>query len=341
MNMINRITSDPTQFRVELPAQQFEFDALKFNLAEMRWRLNMANSLTTSIIESAAESIMITDARSIIRSVNPAFERATGYSAGEAIGRTPAILKSGRHDRNFYRNMWDALNQVGQWQGEIWNRHKNGEIFPEWLNISAVKDSQQAISHYVGVFSDAHTQEYILERLNYLAYYDILTGLPNRPLFMDRLNMSISHARRERLMLAVMFIDLDQFKQINDTFGHKTGDEVLVDITKRMKSCLREEDTLARLAGDEFTVILPGLPHPDAAGNVAAKLLESCALPLNTGGHELRITASIGISVFPGDGENADDLLRHADLAMHSIKESGRNGYLQYTHGKSSGELSR
>lgn len=341
MNMINRMTPDPTQFRVELPAQQFEFDALKFNLAEIRWRLNMANSLTASIIENAAESIMITDARNIIRSVNPAFERSTGYSAGEAFGRTPAILKSGRHDRDFYRNMWDTLNRVGQWQGEIWNRHKNGEIFPEWLSISAVKDNRDTVSHYVGVFSDAHTREYILERLNYLAYYDILTGLPNRHLFMDRLNMSISHARREKLMLALMFIDLDQFQQINDTLGHKAGDEMLVDITKRMKSCLREEDTLARLAGDEFTVILPGIPHSDAADNVAAKLLESCTRPLKTGGHELRITASIGISIFPGDGENADDLLRHADLAMLRIKESGRNGYLQYTHGKSSGELSR
>lgn len=341
MNMTSKVSPDPTQFRVELPAQQFEFDALKFNLAEMRWRLNMANNLTASIIENAAESIMITDARSIIRSVNPAFERSTGYSAGEAFGRTPAILKSGRHDRDFYRNMWDTLNRVGQWQGEIWNRHKDGEIFPEWLSISAVKDSRDAVSHYVGVYSDAHTREYILERLNYLAYYDILTGLPNRHLFIDRLNMSIAHARRERFMLAVMFIDLDQFRQINEMLGHKTGDEVLVDFTNRMKSCLREEDTLARLAGDEFTVILPDLPNPDAADHVAAKLLESCAMPLKAGRHELRITASIGISIFPGDGEHADDLLRHADLAMQRIKESGRSGYMQYTHGKSSGELSR
>ncbi|OGS72559.1 MAG: hypothetical protein A2063_00365 [Gallionellales bacterium GWA2_60_142] len=340
MNMLNRMTADLTQFRIELPAQQFEFDALKFNLAEMRWRLNVANSLTVSIIESAAESIMITDARNIIRSVNPAFERSTGYSAGEAIGRTPAILKSGRHDRDFYRNMWDTLNKVGQWQGEIWNRHKNGEIFPEWLNISAVKDSLQATSHYVGVFSDAHTREYILERLNYLAYYDILTGLPNRHLFLDRLNTTISHARRDKIMLALMFIDLDQFKQINDTLGHKTADGVLIDITERMKSCLRDEDTLARLTGDEFAVILPNLAHPDAAGKVAAKLLESCAQPLKIGAHELRITASIGIAIFPGDGENANDLLRHADLAMHSIKESGRNGYLQGTHGKSSDNVS-
>lgn len=331
MNLLNSMTTDQTQLRLELPGQQFEFDALKIKLADMRRQLNVATRLTASIIESAAESIMVTDARNIIRSVNPAFEKSTGYKAGEAIGRTPALLKSGHHDQSFYRTMWDTLNKVGQWQGEIWNRHKSGEIYPEWLSISAIKDYQQRVSHYVGIFSDAHTQEYIMERLHYLAYYDGLTGLPNRRLFLDRLNTAISHARRDKHMLAVMFVDLDQFKQINDTLGHKVGDELLIGVTERMKGCLRDEDTLARLAGDEFTVLLPFIPHPDAAANVARKFLDCCAQPLHIGGNELCITASIGIGVYPDDGEDADSLLHHADLAMYRIKESGRNGYLHCT----------
>jgi diguanylate cyclase (GGDEF)-like protein/PAS domain S-box-containing protein len=313
-----------------LPAHQLELDTLRYELAEMRLQLDVASSLTARIIESAAEGILITDARRIIRSVNPAFEKSTGYSAAEAIGRTPAMLKSGHHDKSFYREMWDALDKAGQWQGEIWNRHKSGEIYPEWLSISAVKDNRQSVSHYVGVFSDAHTQEYVLERLHYLAYYDGLTGLPNRRLFMDRLNMSLSHARRDKLMLAVMFVDLDRFKQVNDTLGHKVGDGLLTGVTERMKGCLREGDTLARLAGDEFTVLLPVLPHPDAAGNVAEKFLECLARPLNIDGHELRVTASIGVSIYPDDGEDADSLLQRADTAMYRIKEAGRNGWLRY-----------
>lgn len=331
MNLLDDMAMNKAQLRLELPAQQFEFDALKFSLSEMRRQLSVASRLNARIIESAAESILITDARNIIRTVNPAFEKTTGYSAGEAIGRTPAILKSGHHNKSFYREMWSALSKTGQWRGEIWNRYKNGEIYPEWLSISAVKDSQQRVSHYVGIFSNAPPQEYIPERLHYLAYYDGLTGLPNRRLFLDRLNMSISHARRDKHMLAVMFVDLDRFKQINNTLGYKVGDELLIGATERMRCCLRDEDTLARLAGDEFTVILPGISHPDAADHVARKFLEYFAQPLNIDGHELSVTASIGIGIYPSDGENADDLLLHADLAMHRVKESGRNGYLRYT----------
>lgn len=330
MNLLNDMVMDKAQLRIELPAQQFEFDALKCNLSEMRRQLNVASRLNARIIESAAESILITDARNIIRTVNPAFEKTTGFSAGEAIGRTPAILKSGQHNKRFYREMWAALSKTGQWRGEIWNRYKNGEIYPEWLSISAVKDIQQRVSHYVGIYSNAASQEYIPERLHHLAYYDGLTGLPNRRLFLDRLNMSISHARRDKHMLAVMFVDLDQFKQINNSWGYKVGDELLIGVTERMKCCLRDEDTLARLAGDEFTVILPGIPHPDAAAHVARKFLEYCAQPLNIDGNELCITASIGIGIYPNDGEDADNLLHHAELAMYRVKESGRNSYLRY-----------
>lgn len=325
------MATNEAQLRQGLPTSEFELDTLRFELGYMRQQLNAASCLTARIMESATEGILITDARRIIRSVNPAFEKSTGYNASEAIGRTPAILKSSHHGESFYREMWDTLNRHGQWRGEIWNRHKSGEIYPEWLSISAVRDSRQQVSNYVGVFSDAHTHESILERLHYLAYYDGLTGLPNRRLFLDRLNVSIAHARRDKHMLAVMFVDLDQFKRINDTLGHRIGDGLLTGITERMKSCLRDEDTLARLAGDEFTVILPVIPHPDAAHNVAEKFLECYARPLNIDGHELRVTASIGIGIYPNDGEDADSLLHHADIAMYRVKESGRNGYLRYT----------
>lgn len=327
------MSTSETRLPHRRPAHRPDPDALEFELGELRQQLSLATSLTSRIIENAAEGIMITDARAIIRSVNPAFERTTGYPAAEAIGHTPALLKSGHHGKRFYREMWAALNKAGHWQGEIWNRNKNGETYPEWLSISAVRDSRQRVSHYVGIFSDAHTQEYILERLHYLAYYDGLTGLPNRRLFLDRLNMSISHARRDRHKLAVMFVDLDQFKQVNDTLGHSVGDGLLMGVTERMKSCLRDEDTLSRLAGDEFTVILPAIHHPDDASNVAEKFLECYARPLNIDGHELRVTASIGIVIYPDDGEDAESLLQHADTAMYRIKGSGRNGYLRYNAG--------
>jgi len=179
----------------------------------------------------------------------------------------------------------------------------------------------------VGIISDTHIQKLLLDRLQYLAYNDVLTGLPNRRLFLDRLNTSLSQARRDKHMLAVIFVDLDKFKEINDTLGHKIGDEVLVAVTRCMKGCLREGDTLARLGGDEFTVILPVISHPDDASNVARKFLECYAKPLSIDGHELHVTASIGISIFPNDGEDADSLLHHADIAMYQIKETGRNGY--------------
>lgn len=329
------MTTNEMQSQHEQQPHQFELDVLKIELGHLRQQLNAADRLSTCLIESASEGILITDAHNVIRSVNPAFERSTGYSASEVVGRTPAILKSSRHDQDFYREMWDALDKKGQWQGEIWNRHKNGETYPEWLNITTIRDNQQQVSNYVGVFSNGNTHESIIEHLHYLAYYDGLTGLPNRQLFMDRLNVAISHARRNKHMLAVMFIDLDQFKLINDTLGHKAGDDLLKAVTERMKRCIRDGDTLARLAGDEFTVLIPFLPHPDAARNVAEKFMECYSRPLQIDGHELNVTASIGIVIYPKDGKDAESLLHHADLAMYNIKGAGRNGYLHYGIGMS------
>lgn len=305
------------------------FRAIMADLSEHR-KAEAVATLASSVIDGTSEGIMITDSRKIIRSVNPAFERISGYSASEAVGCTPALLKSDHHKNKFYREMWETLNKNGQWQGEIWNRHKSGEIYPVWVNISAVKDSRQQIVHYVGILSDSPTQKLVLERLEYLAYNDVLTGLPNRRLFLDRLHNSLSQARRDKHMLAVLFVDLDQFKQINDTWGHTAGDELLVCATEQMKCCLRESDTLARLGGDEFAVILPAIPDANAASNVARKFVDCYASPLNVNGKKLNVSASIGISIFPNDGEDVEDLLRHADTAMYQVKEAGGNGYLHY-----------
>ncbi len=316
--------TDETQLRQELQAYRLE-------LKKAQRKLDEATSLISRIIENATEGILITNAQTIIQSVNPAFEKATGYTASEAIGFTPALFKSGQHDKEFYSEMWSTLRERGQWQGEVWNRHKSGEIYPECLSISAVRDSQQKVTHYVGIFSDFHAKEYVLERMHYLANYDGLTGLPNRRLFLDRLNVCLSHARRDRHMLAVMFVDLDRFKQVNDTLGHRIGDGLLLAVAERLKSCLREVDTFARLGGDEFTAILPSLAHPEDALNVARKFLDCCAQPVNVEGHELSFTVSIGIGIYPSDGEGPDSLLHHADMAMYRIKETGRNGYVRYS----------
>lgn len=322
----SRLHADRSLLKNELQNYQLELKKTHRHLEEV-------NDLLSRIIEISTEGILITDERNIIRAVNPAFEKTTGYSAREAIGNTPALFKSGHHDSRFYADMWNALNQLGHWQGEIWNRNKNGEIFPEWLSITAIRNAKQKVSYYVAMFSDASFREYDLDRLHYLANYDVLTGLPNRRMFLDRLNVFLSHARRDKHMLAVMFVDLDRFKQVNDSFGHKTGDSLLVAVSERMKRCLRDGDTLARLGGDEFTAILPALDHPGSVINVAQKILDCCTTPVNIDGRELSITASIGIGIFPNDGEDADSLLNKADMAMYRIKEAGRNGYFLNTAG--------
>lgn len=298
---------------------------------ELRRRnMEMALNLASRAIENASESIMITDCNGVILLVNPAFERATGYAERELVGYKPAVLKSGRHDKAFYRELWASLKRNGQWQGEIWNRHKSGETCLEWLNISAVKADRKRVTHYVGIYTDIGRQEYTLERLHYLAYYDALTGLPNRRLFLDRLNVALAQARHDGRLVAVMFVDLDHFKNINDRFGHLIGDKLLTITAERLKSCLRKGDTISRLGGDEFTVILPALSHPGDAAKVALKFLQSYAEPVNLDGVELQVSGSIGISLYPDDDEDPEALLNKADLAMYQVKEAGRNCYQFY-----------
>jgi diguanylate cyclase (GGDEF)-like protein/PAS domain S-box-containing protein len=257
--------------------------------------------------------------------VNQAFCEQTGYSREEAIGRSPNLLNSGHHDENFFRRLYETVAQQGYWQGEIWNRTKAGAIGVVLMTISAVRDGEGKLSHYVGVFSDITRRKESEQRLERLAYYDALTELPNRSLFRDRLDQAIKNSRRDSQPLALLFIDLDRFKEVNDTLGHVVGDELLVDAAQRIVSCVRGSDTVARLGGDEFTVILPGLEDRPAIERLAGKIVEALAAPFVLGESTAYVSASIGISVYPDDADDLDALIRAADKAMYEAKALGRN----------------
>jgi len=286
--------------------------------------------LAEKVIESSLEGIMITDDKSIIVSVNPAFTRLTGYSAEEVVGKTPAVLNSGRHDKTFYDAMWRRLREHGHWQGEVWNRRKSGELYPELLTIAAITDRDGQLTHYAALFSDITELKESEERIRHLAYYDALTGLPNRRLLDDRLRVALAHAHRNQRQLAVLFIDLDRFKRINDTLGHEIGDRLLVAIAQRLRDIVREDDTVARMGGDEFVAVLSDIENPDHAVQIARRLIDALKQPVYVGSHELVVTTSIGVSIYPDDGESAAGLVKNADIAMYRAKDTGRNSFQLY-----------
>ncbi|MGL4319169.1 MAG: bifunctional diguanylate cyclase/phosphodiesterase [Pseudomonas sp.] len=293
----------------------------------MQERLHQA----ATVFESTAEGVMITDLNQRISAVNRAFSEITGYSETEALGQSPRLLASGQHDSAFYSAMWHQLAAEGHWQGEIWNRRKNGEIYPEWLTISAVRNQSDSITHFVGVFADISILKHAQARLDYQAHHDPLTGLPNRLLFENRLNAELTDARTDNRQGAVLFLDLDRFKHINDSLGHPVGDLLLKSISQRLREQLRDIDTVARLGGDEFIVLLPGLSQPRDAERVATKLLACFGAPFEAEQHEFFISASIGISLFPEDGDDVATLVKNADAAMYSSKANGRNRFEFYT----------
>ncbi|MEE4377811.1 MAG: EAL domain-containing protein [Candidatus Competibacteraceae bacterium] len=282
------------------------------------------------VFESTAEGVMITDLEGRIVAINNAFTEITGYQEQEVFAQTPRILQSGRHDAAFYEALWDTLKTSGQWQGEIWNRRKNGEIYPEWLTISIVETASGQISHYVSVFSDITSMKRSQAQLDFLAYHDPLTKLPNRLLFNERLEHSIQRARRNGHQLAVLFLDLDHFKNVNDTLGHPVGDQLLQKVADRMITQVRAEDTLARISGDEFTLLLDKIDGPGDGVIVAQKLLGLFTQPIIILEHEFFITTSIGISVYPEDGQDVNTLVKNADAAMYQAKAQGRNTYQFY-----------
>lgn len=297
--------------------------------------------LTQRVVDETAEGIMITDAQTRIIEVNPAFSMITGYARDEVLGHTPALMGSGRHDRLFYKEMWNELLRTGQWSGEIWDRRKNGQVYPKWLSISAIYDAEGHVTHYVGVFSDITKVKETERQLEHLAHYDSLTGLPNRILFQDRLRRALARHRRHAQKGALMFLDLDRFKQVNDTLGHEKGDELLIEATARLLDCVREDDTVARLGGDEFTVVLNDLDDETLARDVAERIIRSLEKPFDLSGNETFISASIGIVFFPGDGDTIEELTRNADMAMYEAKNQGRATFRFFNEGMNARILER
>ena len=280
--------------------------------------------LAARVFDRAGEGIMITDAEQRILTVNDAFTKVTGYESSEAIGKTPSILASGRHDKEFYQGMQEVLEEDGWWQGEIWNRRKNGEIYPEWLTINTVHDAEGRVLNYVGIFSDISVIKESQRRIEFLATHDELTSLPNRALFLDRIRQTVVRARREKeTRAAVFFVDLDNFKVINDSLGHHAGDDMLKEVAERLRECVRASDTVARFGGDEFALLLEGARAIEAE-STASRIADALGRPMTLAGQSIYVSASIGISLFPDDGEDAETLLKHADGAMYKAKDSGK-----------------
>ncbi len=337
---------DGSCFPVEVHVDQFgaEDERLIIALARdvtERKRAEDILRLAATVFETTTEAIMVSDADNKVKAVNPAFTRITGYSVVEILGKTPNILKSGRHDEAFYEEMWSSLSETGHWQGEIWNRRKSGEVYPEWLSIATIYDEDGEVVERVAVFTDITKRKKDEEQIRRQASFDALTGLPNRSLFLDRLSRAIASSRREERLVALLFVDLDRFKAVNDTMGHLYGDRLLEQVATRLTGCVREADTVARLGGDEFTIILPDITRGGDAATVAEKVIEQMSSTFIVEGHDLFIGASIGITVFPEDAHDASTMLRNADIAMYRAKEAGRNGYRFFTQEMNTHALER
>lgn len=282
------------------------------------------------------DGMMVTDANGVILQVNEAFTAVTGYAPEEVIGKTPQILRSEKHDAAFYRNMWEALAHEGCWSGDIWNRRKDGGIYPEWLSISGIKDASGQVTHYLGIYSDIREPKEAERRILELAFYDPLTGLPNRRLLLDRLSHAQINSARDHQFGALLLLDLDDFKTLNDTRGHDVGDQLLIEVARRLGDTLRESDSAARLGGDEFVILLEGLSKDQAAAatkaeTIAEKIRAAVSRPVSLNGNAHYTTPSIGVTLFLGHGETADTLLRQADLALYQAKDAGRNAIRFYS----------
>ncbi len=286
--------------------------------------------LAAAVFEHSQEGIAITDKDNRIVAVNRAFTEITGYPEEDVIGKNPSLLSSGRQDRLFYEQMWHSIIATGHWQGELWNRCKGGQIKPKWYSINTVKDEAGQVVNYIAIFSDISERKRAEQHIEFLAHHDALTGLPNRVLTRDRFSQAAVRALRDRAGVAVLYIDLDNFKNINDSCGHQTGDQLLIDAVARLQHFIRDSDTISRQGGDEFIVLLPGVSDPDAVNRVAYKMIEALSAPFEIDDQHLGISASIGIAYFPDDSNDFDTLVRYADAAMYAAKSAGKNTYRRF-----------
>lgn len=276
------------------------------------------------VFEAAGEGVMVTDANAAIVAVNPAFSEISGYRADEALGRTPGFLSSGHHGPDFYRQMWESLRGLGRWSGEIINRRKGGDIYPEWLSIVAVMEPGKHVTRYIGLFSDITERKREEDRIRRLAHYDVLTGLPNRILFGEHMQRALARLHRRGGRMALLYLDLDRFKPVNDQYGHAFGDKVLSEASRRMALCMRESDTISRRGGDEFVATLESPDAKDSAARVSHTLIETVSKPYLIDGHLISIGASIGVAIYPDDGHDPESLLAAADSALYGAKQDGR-----------------
>jgi len=313
MSQLSRVDGRPAGFIALVR------DVSERKLAEERMREAMV------VFDASSQGIMTADAAGVITSVNPAFCTITGYSVSDVVGQTPSMFKSGRHDDSFYQNLWLTLEKTGRWEGEIWNRRKAGDVYPQWLTISAVRDDTGKLIKYVSIFSDMTRRKQREEVIWRQANFDALTGLANRNLLHDRLERALAHSRRTGKKAGLIFLDLDGFKWINDTLGHDVGDEMLVEVASRLQECIRQQDTVARLGGDEFTLVVEDIDNADGLQIISDKVLGVLRAPFLLAGANRYVSGSLGITVFPDDGDSVQALLRNADIAMYQSKQLGKN----------------
>ena len=313
----------------QIPTTESDFRNIPVSIVDITERKKAEEQLRLSsrVFSDTNEGIIITDANKLIIDVNPAFSKITGYSREEVIGESPSILKSEKQSPEFYAVMWQHVNEHGHWQGELWNCKKNGEFYAELLTISSLKDSNDNIDSYVGLFTDITHSKLQQENMELMAHYDTLTKLPNRALLTDRFNQAIAHTKRSGVLLAVCFLDIDDFKPVNDDFGHGIGDKLLIEIAHRLKSAVRDEDTVSRLGGDEFVLLLVDIESIEKCSDLLERIMQSIQHTYALDGQSINISASLGISLYPLDDMELDVLVRHADQAMYKAKQEGKNKY--------------
>lgn len=317
---------------------------ITLSLAARRTALRQADQLTAHlrgqeetlrlaahVFDSSSEGIVFTDANSRIVAVNKAYTQITGYSRDEILGQSPRLLQSHWQDREFYEGMWHALRSEGHWEGEIWDRRKDGSLYAQWLTINANRDEAGQITHYVGICTDITERKQTQERIQHLAYHDPLTDLPNRLLLQDRIGLAIAEAQRNNTMAAVLFLDLDRFKTINDSLGHLVGDKLLQQVAQRLATCLHETDTISRIGGDEYVIVLPNITDTSRIADTAQDILTALSAPVVVDGQTFHTSASMGISLYPNDGQDVQTLMKYADTAMYHAKEHGRNNFQFFT----------